>query len=414
MTRYAQRLGIASFFVITQITAYLDNKYLFPINRHLTILPTQRRSLAQVGIFFMTADSARNCNGETVFLPALEGCYDLAKINTAMQSVGLSNPYYLSDWTRSEIPFQNFGKLRGTGIDWSLEYAFSTHWSAGAAFTFLHCSTRYNYRLTNQTKENLAIISGNNYYPGRERSFEQARLGVNQTLNLQAGQWSGSGMGDTELFIRFDTRDEYWWKLKQIDLNLILGCIAPTGKCYQLYQPASIPFGGNGHWGIYAQATMWSEITDDWFFGLDVFGIQRLAKTQKHRMPVASEPFPYGVVVDYARVTPGFLIGFSPYLFADDLYDGFGIYVAYTYAHHCCDWWRYNGSYSPNLTRLNQAGYWTNEFFTLGLDFDLAKRPNADKYGPRFYFDWTLPTNIFGASSVAKTHRVGLGIEFHF
>lgn len=414
MNWHVLRLGLASIVVITQLPAYLDNRYLFPINRHLYQCIPPKRSAAQLGVFFMTADSARNCDGDTIQLPALEGCYDLVQINKSMNSVGLNNPYYLSNWVKSEIPFTSFGKLRATGIDWALEYAFAKHWSAGAAFTFLHCSSRYDYYLSSQIKENLAITSSQTCYPGRERSFEQARLGVNQVLGLQAGQWSASGLGDTEFFVRFDTRSSYLYKLKQIDVNLLVGCIAPTGKKYNLCAPASVPFGGNGHWGMSGQGSICFEVTDDWFFGVDIFASKRFPKKQTYRMPIGNEPLPYGVIVDCARVTPGFLVGWSPYLVADDLYDGFGLYVTYTYAHHFCDRWQYSGTYTPNLNRLNNAGRWTNEFFTLGLDYDFTKRLNPREHGPRIYFDWTLPTRMFGACCVAKTNRVALGIELHF
>ena len=126
------------------------------------------------------------------------------------------------------------------------------------------------------------------------------------------------------------------------------------------------------------------------------------------------ETLSFGVLVDRALVNPGFTIGVSPYIIFDDIQDGFGAYLGYACVYHCQDKWYYAGSYVPKLARLREVSNWINEFFTIGIDYDTTKTPRIREYGPRVFFDWTIPTNIFASRWVAKNHRISLGIEFHF
>jgi hypothetical protein len=394
--------------------AYYDNQFLFPMQEHITWRTLNKLSCARGSVFFMTADEARDCNGEPIELSDLGGCFDLARLNKAMNAIGITNPLYLSEWSTQELPYRTYGKLRATGADFVLEYA-PVHWfSLGAAFTLMHVSGRIDYCVTTKAQQNLSIIQGNQVFPGRESELERARLNANTLLGINPGQWAQTGLGDIELFTRWGTIKEYWWKFKQVDLNLLLDLILPTGTPRAIGAPASVAFGWNGHTGVSARLEGVAEVTDDCFLGLWVLACKRLSKTQCARMPMGDEPLNYGVLVDRATVNPGATVGFSLYLLADDIQDGFGAYGAYTLFYHCKDCWRYCGSYTPRLDRLSLESEWINEFFTLGLDYDFTKTPTIREYAPRVFFDWTLPTNIFAARRIPKNHRISLGIEFHF
>lgn len=412
-----KRLLLVSFLAIgglTDIRASLDNRYLFPLNQHLFMRSPKKQSDAWVRGFFMTASQARDENGCNLTLPMLGGTYDLAAINSAMNSVGLTNPWYLSEWGASEIPFGAFGKLRSSGVAFALEYQLFSHCSLGAAFSLMHASSRSDYCVTQKTREAMKLVYGDEWYPGRERALEQARLGVNKTLGLCSGRWSATGVSDLDFYVRLGGIEEYLWKFRQVDASVTLGAIAPTGKKRKVYDPASFPFDGNGLWGAFIKGDLSLELTDDWYFGLWLYTSKRFSKTQISRMPMAREPLAYGVLVDNARINPGITVAASPYLVLDDLYDGFGAYAQYAYIHHTHDFWQYSGRCSPNLSRLNCAGYWTNEFLSFGLDYDFTKRTIPAEYGPRFFMDCIVPVQLFNAQWVAKTYQVSLGVEFNF
>ncbi|HBR70772.1 TPA: hypothetical protein DIC20_00455 [Candidatus Dependentiae bacterium] len=393
---------------------YFDNRFLFPLNERITWRTKDKLSRFNVGAFFMTGDEARDEHYD-IRLPDLGGQYDLAKINAAMNLVGITNPYYLTEWETLELPYVCNGKIRATGMDLAFEYGFNKHFSIGVATSIMHVNTRYDYRISDTAKTNLGICNGTTFYPGREWALEQARLNSNVLLGLNSGQWSATGLSDTELYVRVGTIKEYLWKFRQFDISLWLGALLPTGEKMSLSAQSAVPFGGNGHYGMFARGELALELTDDVFFGFWLYLSKRFSKIACHRMPMASEPLQYGVLVDQAKVDPGFSVAFSPYLIWDDIQDGFGAYGGYTYVQHTRDHWFYSGTtYCPKLNRLCDASKWINGYFTIGIDYDFTKGVTIREYGPRFYFDFTLPTTMFDSKCVFKTYRISLGMEFHF
>ncbi len=398
----------------TYACAYIDNPILFPFHERLSWRTNDKLSRMSSSIFFMTADEARNCDGAPIDLPDIGGCFDLAYLNKAMNMVGITNPLYLSEWSTLELPYSSYGKLRTTGIDFMLEYAISKKFSVGAALSLMHVHGRCDYCITGKAKTNVAIINGNEVYPGYEFELERARLNANNLLGINAGEWGHTGLSDLELFVRYGTIKDFLWKFKQVDLNAMLGLVLPTGIRRNIYSPASVAVGGNGHTGIYGQLEGECELTDDLFLGLWLNLSKRFSKVQVHRMPMDREALSFGVLVDRALVNSGFTIGVSPYIIFDDIQDGFGAYFGYAYVYHFQDKWNYSGLYTPKLARLREVSNWINEFFTIGIDYDTTKTPRIREYGPRVFFEWTIPTDIFSSRWVAKTHRISLGIEFHF
>ena len=407
------RIFILAVTCFSVLHSYVDNRFLFPFNSPITYRTRKKPSRANVDIFFMTGDEARD-EHYSIRLPDLGGMYDLAKLNTAMNLVGCTNPLYLTEWQTSELPYVSYGKIGATGLDFALEYGFNANIAAGIAFSLMHVHTRYDYYISDKAKENLRICSGGELYPGRQQALEQARLNANKLLCLNAGQWNITGLSDSELYLRVGTIKDYWWKFRQIDASVQLGAIFPTGEIQSVSAQSSIPFGGNGHFGLFAQGEVAVELTDDLFLGLWLYGSKRFSKSQLQRMPMDCEPIQFGVLVDRARVIPGWTIAFSPYILFEDIQDGFGAYAGYTFVHHTKDQWRYTGKYCPKLNRLCDYSKWTNGFFTIGVDYDFTKGLAIREYGPRVYFDFTLPTEMFDSKCVAKTYRVTLGIEFHF
>jgi hypothetical protein len=398
----------------TSIFSYFDNRFLFPLNERITWRTKDKPSRFNAGAFFMTADEARDEHYD-IRLPDLGGQYDLARLNVAMKMVGINNPYYLTEWETIELPYVCNGKLRATGFDCAFEYGFTDHISVGAAVSVMHVNSRYDYKVSDKAKQNIAIVKGASSYPGREWALEQARLNSNKLLGLNAGQWSATGLSDSELYLRIGTIKNYVWKFRQLDLSLWAGALLPTGDKRNIYAQSAVPFGGDGHYGVFLQGEMALELTDDIFFGLWLYTSKRFSNIALRRMPMGKEALQYGVLIDRAKVDLGFTFAVSPYLMWDDIQDGFGAYGGYTFVAHLRDDWSYYGSvYHPCLNRLSDNSKWNNGYFTVGVDYDFTKGVAIREYGPRFYFDFTIPTQLFDSKNVLKTYRISLGMEFHF
>ncbi len=398
----------------THVQAYLDNQMLFPFHTRITWRTSDKLSQVSSSLFFMTAHAGRDCYGNPIDIAEMGGCFDLAKLNKAMNLVGITNPLFLSEWSTSELPYRSFGKLRSTGVDFMCEYALSKKLSIGGALSLMHADGRYDYCPLSQAKDNLKVCNNGQIYPGQEFALERARLNANALLGINPGQWSDTGFSDLEVFVRYGHIKEYWLKNKQLDINGLVGVIFPTAPIRAINAPAAVALGGDGHLGFYAQFEVAAELTDDVFLGGWLYACKRLAKTQMHRMPMDCEPLNYGVLVASARVNPGATVGFSPYVIFDDLQDGFGAYGSFTFLYHFCDGWTYTGPYTPRLNRIGQESQWINEYFTLGIDYDSTKSPSMREYGPTAFFEFTLPANIFVARRVAKNYRISLGVAFHF
>ncbi len=416
MTHYMRALGVLSVILCMSVRAYLDNPIFFPFDDHITWRTRQKPSCTNLNLFFMTSDKGRNEHGDNIWLPALGGVYDVAKINTALNTVGITNPYYPSEWIVIEIPYQSFGTVRSIGIEGWLEYAITNHFSLGVDSALMHVTSRRAESITEDALRNLSINrSPDNTFTGRERTLEVARLNAHNLLGVASQQWQETGLSDTELYLRAGIINDYTWKVKQYDLSLTLGGIFPTGQLLALNNAASIPFGGNGHWGIFLKGDANFELTDDIFAGFWLYGSKRFTKTYPMRLPVAQEPLQFGALIANTRVQPGWLIALSPYVIIDDIQDGFGAYGAYTFIHHFCSQYTCFGTtYTPNFARMLDASIWTNEFFTLGIDYDSTKAPLIREYGHRVFLDLVIPTNLFDAKRVSKTYRLSLGVEFHF
>jgi hypothetical protein len=404
----------ASIVFLPHMNAYFDNRFLFPMNERISWRTQDKVSRVNAGAFFMTGKEARNESGDTVWGSDLGGKFDLCDLNVAMNLAGLKNPKYLTEWYAVEVPYAMRGKINAVGGDLAFEYGFNRHFALGAGISLLHVSTKYDLYITQKTRNVLFIEQGVEAFTGREMAVEQARLQANKVLGLDAGQWSATGFSDTDIYARIGNIKDYVWYFRQLDLSFYVGCILPTGEKQNLYAPSSVPFGGNGHYGMFGRVELAAEVTDDAFLGLWLYLSKRFTKTQLHRMPSKDEHLQYGAIVDRAKVNPGVTFGVSPYLIWDGIQSGFGAYTSYTFIHHTKDCWTNCGKFAPNLSRLEKLSTWTNEFFTFGVDYDFTKTDVVKEYGPRLYFDFVWPSNIFGAKNVAKTYKVSLGMEFHF
>ena len=200
-------------------------------------------------------------------------------------------------------------------------------------------------------------------------------------------------------------------------LGLRFGLLVPAGKRINICEPASVPFGGNGHWGFYFMGDGEFELKEDWKLGLYIGLSKRLAKTQWLRMPLANEPINFGLVQGYARVNPGVTFMFAPYFSVENLREGFGARIQYTLSAHQEDTWgdrRCDKTIRVNLKRVASFSSWSGGHITFTPLYDFGKMKVERGVDPIIYLAWDVPVNVFVTRRIPKTTKVSLGIEFNF
>ena len=80
----------------------------------------------------------------------------------------------------------------------------------------------------------------------------------------EGSDWVKGGIGDLDLHVRWRRFWDHALKIKSIDLNIQSGLLVPVGTKSDKYYPSSVPFMGNGHWGIYFDAISEFELKQNW------------------------------------------------------------------------------------------------------------------------------------------------------
>jgi hypothetical protein len=343
------------------------------------------------------------------------GNFNENTLANAVVAVGLPDPYdqfvTLQKFRGQEIIWDMEGKLQSQGLAFQWEqHLWRYFWMGGSAF-FMHLYSRNNFELNKRTVMMLQISADDQL-----RLDEMRRL-MNVQLGLDAPIFNKTGFSDIDFYFRIGNIWEYLCKFKKIDAGLNLGVLIPSGFVRNVRNPASVPFGGDGHWGIYAYADIEFELKEDWKAGAYVRVNKRFAKTKEERLPVVNEQQLYGAVQGFARINPGFTFIFGPYARLENIREGFGLEVQYTLVHHMKDSWtdaRVVQTPSVNLEENEKRSNWTSEFVTVDAFFDTARLLSPDCFAPILSFKWDVPMRLFAAKGSVKTNRIMLGIELNY
>ena len=370
----------------------IDNRY-FPLYQKIFPRTLDRRSFCELDLFFSSSKDALNKHHETIGLPEIYGTFDQRILSSAIELTEKQNPLRIDLRNSTNIPWKTSGKITSEGFNLYLEKSLNDYLSLGFNTGLMHVDSRIIFNPTTQP-----IYLDN-----------QRRAALN-LLSLQAPQWNDTQLLDSELFIKVGKIWEYSLKTRRLDLNAQFGFIFPTSLKRDINNPASIPFGGNGHKGITGSISLDTELKDDLSFGISVLFNKRFPKSDTQRLSLLEEPYIYGAVIESARVSPGLTIGLSPYLIAQGLYDGLGAYIRYIYIHHLCDSWSINRgrkNIPANLKTVISTSQWTSEYFSFNIFYDFNQYSRAS-----VVID--IPVDLLGARLNSKTYRVSLGCETSF
>lgn len=386
-----------------------DNRWI-PLFEYWGVQPDGYRSWYAVDYMMATAHSAIGVRESNVGIQELAGPFDLGQLAAAYDIVyGSATDPLESQFRGLELPYEITGKFQAQGIVFSAYQEVCPWFFVGGSVPFLRVNGRQEFTL-NKTAVHLALT------PGLETTLDTERRELFAAIGLE-NRSAQLGIGDIDLFVRFSYYREYVFKCRRVDLGFRPGIIIPSGEQRVLSQPTSIPFGGDGHFGWYLQADGFFELKEDFKAGLMVRVIKRIAKNVVERLPVDGEPYIYAPLVGPVWINPGVTLVFAPYLMIEGIRKGLGFSGHYTMVHHSQDEWKNERGYKKPSTKLVgpiKLSEWGYDYFTIQAFYDFGKVKTTRCFDPIASLRWDIPAMLYITSSVPKTQRVSLGIEWAF
>ncbi len=320
------------------------------------------------------------------------------------------------------------GRLDAAGVALRWYYRLNPNWEIGGSWLFIGARSRIDRILR---EGELLLTDGDRR--DLEASHELSML-LNKT---KSALWSKVGIGDLDLYVRLGMLKHYFLRFKTFDAGIKLGVIAPLAERRDIFNAASLPFGGNGHWGFYADAAVHTELKDDLFAGLNVRFIQRLPRTQTIRIPLRSDStksaqpdldknekdtivIPQGVPLNFspaiglAQVIPGFTFVFAPYVGLGGIRDGFGAQLQYTLIMHTHDSIhdrRHQPAAPLDVEFFKYRSEWAREYITFSILYDFAQNKEYRGRAPLLSLDVDFPVGFLASKQSFKTVGISLRIE---
>ncbi len=393
-----------------------DNRYM-PLFQRQWVAPEDGRSHAASHVFAVTTTRAFDGEGQERSWPLMYGEYNLASLGKAAAMLGCP-PIIKTEWAGQSIPWALNGKYEGQGIDLIYQQALSDHVALGFSLFAMRLDTRFSYAL-----QDCAELRGSGLLLSSEE-LDDLRRALQQQLGICSDYCHERGISDLDIYFRFGEFWEYTCLCRSIQAGVRLGCIAPTAQQRNIHYPSSIPFGGNGHWGIYGAIDAMAELREDLKVGLYVRANKRFSRVEScQRVPIAGEPLVFGAYQGPVRVDPGVTFVFSPLVSFECLRGGFGARIAYTLTKHWRDRWcpLYNAplvaedGVAASVDRPYQCHQgWGSDYFSVHLFYDYEKvRSNMSVY-PVINFCWDIPYPVLITYDIPRTHRISLGAEVSF
>jgi len=409
-------VSLASGLFFHELISMVEDNRFFPLYPRNYSRTWERPSATFFDGMIMVGNEAFDENEENdIGVFDIFGLYDENKIADALIALGNPDPFdafpTLAQYRNQNIAWTMEGKIQtqGGAFQWD-QHLWRNLWMGGSFF-FMHLYSRNAFELSRASIANLKISIDD------QARLDELRRSMNQKLGLKASAFNTTGFSDIDFYFRVGNIWDYLYKFRRIDAGLKVGVLFPTGLTRKVTNIASIPFGGDGHWGVYSALDMEFELKEDWKAGLHARVNKRFAKTKTERMPVVGEQQLFGAVQGAARINPGFTFIVSPYARLENIREGFGLQIGYTIAHHMKDCWtdeRVVQVPAVNLDANRDRSQWTAEFVTVDAFFDCTHILCSHWSVPIVSFKWDVPVKFFAAQGAVKTNRILLGVELNF
>lgn len=386
-----------------------DNRF-FPSFPLPYVTLSDRNSYVTTSLFAMTASKLFQKEDKEIGIPELWGSYDQGKVAYAIECTGKPN-LLLPTWRNYELLWHMEGKIQSQGIAVSFQKSIKDHFLIGFNTFFMRMNTTVAFSLDEESPNRLNE-------PGNRLELDMIRRQMNEQLNISVGHFSQVGIGDIDAYAGFLNRWDYVYKFRSIYTDFRFGFLIPTGVKWDINRLGSVPFGGNGHWGIYASNWSEFEIKEDWKVGFTLRVSRRQQKTQCMRMPIKGEPLPFGAIIGNVKIDPAPTVAFAPYFSMENLREGLGLRVVYTLRYHGKDYWcdarTENNSIPVDFTDVIDRTAWNADYFTLNAFYDFGKTKVEREFEPIVYAAWDIPSAMLATKRVVKTNRISLGVQLTF
>lgn len=383
-----------------------------------------------VSLFAATANESLLQNDKFTGIPEIYGvintssgltehsALDLNILGRALEAVGKTNP--LGDLKGLSLPYRQEGAMHAQGALCAYHQALDEHFSVGASLLFMRfLSTQRFYLDTGAIKISQPAVDF-------VETIDRDRREMFEELNLKAPVSDQTGMGDVDLYVRIGKTWDYKLKCKAIKFGTKIGVLAPAGSSREIFSPASVSFGGDGHWGMYTAMDFESEVKEYWKVGLLAWAGKRFSKVTQQRLSVAGEPMIFGAMLGNVKVNPGFTGSISPYVTLENLRAGFGMRVQYTLTKHASDTWSvlcknvegvepFSVTYRGNKYLLGEyISRWASDYLSIDAFYDFGHARADRSFDPFFFVSCDIPIDGIVANGVPRMYKVSLGIDISF
>lgn len=404
-----KNLFLASIIIMVCGTASVLQSMVFD-NRFIPLFPQPRFDLGglqgiwDVEFFMATGNNAgHNDTEREIGIPRMFGPLDLRQYEQAFATMGLPDPLPPQD-PEKLYPVDNTAKIQAQGFTIMLALPLCEWFSVGLNTMIMRVNSSPYFHYVRSLETEVVKLDAL-----RRSIFEQ--IGLVRNHSDQAG------FGDVDFYLRVGNAWRYHWKCRFADVGARLGVIIPSGVRRDFMDYASIPFGGNGHTGVYGALDGLFELKEDIKAGLFLRIQKRFARTYCERMSVGTEPYIYGATFGQVEVTPGYTAIFSPYLLCENLRKGLALGLQYHLVHTTKARWvdiREHPCFPVNMCQAENYSSWSSEYFTVHALYDFGQEKVCRFFDPILSFRWDIPYGLTIQDRSANTNRVTLSLEFVF
>lgn len=381
-----------------------------------------RPSHVMPSLFITTASRALLQNDRITGIPEIYGnintsggmyehaALDVNALGQALEIVGKPNP--LGDLKGMALPYRQEGKMQAQGCMFVYQQAIGDLFSVGGSGLFMRFLSSQSFML-DKNNVNMSHVSLED-----AAAIDTARREMFDELGLSAPISDQAGMGDVDFYARVGKTWNYMFKCKSLTVGARLGGIAPAGRSRNIFASASVPFGGDGHWGMYTAFDFEAEVKEYWKVGLLARVNKRFARTKRERLSVAGEPVIFGALLGNVKINPGFTGMISPYVELDNIRAGLGVRVQYTLTRHAKDTWTIVCQDQPiqnvGVCLEEAVSPWASDYITLDAFYDFGSMKAERSFDPNLFFSWDIPVDMLVSKGIPRMYKVSLGIDVSF
>jgi hypothetical protein len=410
MTALCLSIGLLVLGQMVQATIF-DNRYIPFLQRPYIVNP-DRWDYISCDVFFATASQSFGRTDTEIGLPQLYGEYNQASVGRAFVAIGQPNPLP-SRFQNAKIIWQQEGKLLAQGFEFSAQKELYDGLALGIYTYFMRVDTVSAFFLNVNSSEGF-----NPSDPGDRILLDTLRRSMNTAAGLTTNDHAKQfGFGDIDLYLMWMHYWPYCLKFRSIRAQASFGALIPSGVQRNVNEPTTIPFGGNGFWGVYGAIEAEFEVKEDWKFGGFLRASKRFTATKCERIPLCEVPFPYSPLVADVSINPGPTFVGMAWMSFEAIHKGLGMRLLLTVRRHWADSWEVPAcidAVATGCNRLKDLTDWGSDYITLNAFYDFGRTKAEAEGEPIIFFAWDVPLDMLVTRNTYKTNKVMLGVEFNF